>query len=168
MMKRRARLGSIGLLASLACVAAPAPEEPATPKAEIGPRFCAREAVPRIVETRPAVSTSSIAAGPAGDDDALPSPLRPFRNRVTVAGVHPSAWAAARSLADLLGPAAAFQAASIIVGVNLVGGTAAIGGAATFTLVPNGSMTFNIDGVPGNAITVIGTSGQSLACVASP
>ena len=54
------------------------------------------------------------------------------------------------------------------VGVNLVGGTAAIGGAATFTLVPNGSMTFNIDGVPGNAITVIGTSGQSLACVASP
>lgn len=48
------------------------------------------------------------------------------------------------------------------VGVNLAGGTAAIGGTGTATLYPGGSLKF--DGfVPTNAITVIGTSGQPLA-----
>ena len=54
------------------------------------------------------------------------------------------------------------------VGVNLAGGTAAIGGTGTITLVPNGSLTFNIDSIPANAINVIGTAGQPLVCLASP
>lgn len=50
------------------------------------------------------------------------------------------------------------------VGINLVGGTAIIGGAGTVTLTPNGSLEF-VNWIPQGAITVIGTSGQALACL---
>ena len=53
-------------------------------------------------------------------------------------------------------------------GINPTGGVAAVGSAGTITLVPNGTMTFNIDGVPQNAITVVGTAGQPLTVLASP
>lgn len=58
--------------------------------------------------------------------------------------------------------------ASVNAGVNPTGGTAAIGSAGTITLVPNGTMTFNIDGIPGNAMTCIGTSTNPLTVVTSP
>jgi len=48
------------------------------------------------------------------------------------------------------------------IGVNLTGGTAAIGSGGTATIVPNGSILLDIF-APGNAITVIGTSGQPVA-----
>lgn len=48
------------------------------------------------------------------------------------------------------------------IGVNLIGTTAAIGGAATLTIVPNGSLIMDSN-IVGNAITVIGTSGQPVA-----
>ena len=54
------------------------------------------------------------------------------------------------------------------VGVNLTGGTASIGGAGTDTILPNGSMIYNTGSIPGNAITVIGTSGQVVNCKTSP
>jgi hypothetical protein len=54
------------------------------------------------------------------------------------------------------------------IGVNPTGGTAAIGSAGTITLVPNGTMTFNIDGIPANAMTVIGTSGNPVTVITSP
>lgn len=54
------------------------------------------------------------------------------------------------------------------IGVNLVGGTAAIGGAGTATIVANGALIFETDSIPGNAITVIGTAGQPVACFTVP
>lgn len=54
------------------------------------------------------------------------------------------------------------------IGVNPTGGTAAIGGTGTFTIVANGSMTFETGSIPGNKFTVIGTAGQPVACVTSP
>lgn len=47
------------------------------------------------------------------------------------------------------------------MGVNLVGGTAAIGGTGTLTLVPQGSLILT-DKIIQNAITTIGTSTQIL------
>jgi len=47
------------------------------------------------------------------------------------------------------------------VGINLVGGTAAIAGTGTITLAPQGSMTFDIT-IPLGAVNVIGTAGQPL------
>ena len=47
------------------------------------------------------------------------------------------------------------------VGVNISGGTAAIGGVGTITLVPTGSATYD-EYVPQNAVNVIGTAGQSI------
>lgn len=45
------------------------------------------------------------------------------------------------------------------IGVNLTGGTAAIAGTGTITLVPDGSILFDTT-IPLLAVTVIGTSGQ--------
>ena len=53
------------------------------------------------------------------------------------------------------------------IGVT-IGATAAIGSAGTVTLVPNGTMTFEIDGIPQNAFQVIGTAGQPVTCWTSP
>ena len=50
------------------------------------------------------------------------------------------------------------------VGVNLTGGTAAIAGSGTVTLVPNGTI-FLDHVVPQNAIHVIGTAGQPLVLI---
>ena len=55
------------------------------------------------------------------------------------------------------------------IGVNLSGGTAAIAGTGTITLVPGSCKEFAIamsylPNPPANAITVIGTSGQPVAC----
>lgn len=55
-----------------------------------------------------------------------------------------------------------------LVGVNPTGGTATIGSAGTFTINPSGSLTFSIDSIPGNAMTVTGTSGQPVSCVTNP
>jgi hypothetical protein len=54
------------------------------------------------------------------------------------------------------------------IGVNLVGGTAEIGGTGTFTLVPNGSITLSNGFCPSNKINIVGTSGQPVACVSDP
>ena len=70
----------------------------ATPSAEIGPRFCARDAVPRIVLTRPAVSTSSISIAcvsfaPAPGTVAPSLPTRPnTARRKRTASVAPITW----------------------------------------------------------------------------
>jgi len=48
------------------------------------------------------------------------------------------------------------------VGVNLVGGTAVIGGAGTITIVTNGSLVLDSNQI-GNAINIIGTAGQPFA-----
>ena len=51
------------------------------------------------------------------------------------------------------------------IGVNLAGGTAAIGGTGTVTIVANGSLIFEDAGfIPGNAINVIGTAAQPVCC----
>lgn len=50
------------------------------------------------------------------------------------------------------------------VGVNLAGGTAAIGGTGTLTLPAGAALLFD-DWVPQNAINVIGTAGQPLTVV---
>lgn len=52
------------------------------------------------------------------------------------------------------------------VGVNPTGGTAAIGGAGTITLVPGGSYSPSRSSL--SAITVIGTAGQPLYADESP
>lgn len=54
------------------------------------------------------------------------------------------------------------------IGVNMTGGVAAIGSVGTDTVVPNGSITYSIGSVPGNAVNVIGTSGQPVVCWTSP
>jgi hypothetical protein len=46
------------------------------------------------------------------------------------------------------------------LGVNIVGGTAAIGAAGTVTLQPGGCMWWNAADIPGN-ITVIGSAGST-------
>lgn len=51
------------------------------------------------------------------------------------------------------------------VGVNLAGGTAALGGLGTITLAPNGSYEPDSNFIPTNAVTVIGTTGQPVFCV---
>jgi|HubBroStandDraft_5_1064220.scaffolds.fasta_scaffold194980_3 hypothetical protein len=52
------------------------------------------------------------------------------------------------------------------VGVNLAGGTAAIGGTGTITLVPLGSISYtDSDNMPFGLVSVIGTSGQPLVCL---
>lgn len=56
------------------------------------------------------------------------------------------------------------------VGVNLAGGTAALAGAGTLTLVPGSCKEFssqnnNLPAVPSNNINVIGTSGQPVLCL---
>ena len=61
-----------------------------------------------------------------------------------------------------------FNSGADNVGVNLTGGTAAIGAAGTSTIVPNGSITFNQGSIIGNPVTVIGTQGQPVTCVTSP
>lgn len=53
------------------------------------------------------------------------------------------------------------------IGVNIAGGTAAIGGTGTITIVPNGSLILDTV-VVGNLINVIGTSGQPVCAIASP
>ena len=55
------------------------------------------------------------------------------------------------------------------IGVNFVGtaatpGTALIGGTGTLTLVPGGSILFQVY-VPQNPVTVIGTAGQTVAVI---
>jgi hypothetical protein len=50
------------------------------------------------------------------------------------------------------------------VGVNITGGTAAIGGSGTITIAAGGSIILD-RWVPQNAINVIGTAGQPLAVV---
>lgn len=50
------------------------------------------------------------------------------------------------------------------VGVNLTGGTAAIGGTGTITIVPNGSILLD-HVVPQNQINVIGTAAQPLCVI---
>ncbi len=54
------------------------------------------------------------------------------------------------------------------VGINLLGGTAAIGTFGTIVLTANGSITYNTGSIPGNAISIIGTAGQPITCVTSP
>lgn len=49
------------------------------------------------------------------------------------------------------------------IGVNLTGGTAAIGGTGTLTIVANGSLILD-HFVCQNEVTVIGTSGQPVCC----
>lgn len=49
------------------------------------------------------------------------------------------------------------------IGVNLAGGTAAIGGTGTITLEPYGSIVLDTF-VPTGQINVIGTSGQPVVC----
>lgn len=49
------------------------------------------------------------------------------------------------------------------IGVNLLGGTAVIGGADTITLVPGGSYERDAGFAPQNAITIIGTSTNTIA-----
>ncbi len=57
------------------------------------------------------------------------------------------------------------------VGVNITGGTAAIGGVGTITLPPPAAtgttslLIFTGDGTPQGAINVIGTGGQPCACL---
>lgn len=55
------------------------------------------------------------------------------------------------------------------IGVNLAGGTAALGGTGTITLVPGSCKEFSSSGnlplPPANAVTVIGTSGQPFLCL---
>lgn len=53
------------------------------------------------------------------------------------------------------------------IGVNPTGGTAAIGTAGTLTIAAGATQTFNSASVPGNAMTVIGTSAQPVTCVIS-
>ena len=53
---------------------------------------------------------------------------------------------------------------SASIGVNLTGGTAAIGGAGTLTIVAGGSIMLD-HVVPQNAITVIGTAAQPVAII---
>ena len=50
------------------------------------------------------------------------------------------------------------------IGVNLCGGTAAIGGTGTVTIVANGSLMFDRV-VPNTAINVIGTAGQPVTVI---
>lgn len=55
------------------------------------------------------------------------------------------------------------------VGVNFAGGTAAIGGAGTITLVPGACKEYSVSNAslsnpPSNIINVIGTSTQPVAC----
>ncbi|MDE2472923.1 MAG: hypothetical protein KGL35_30480 [Bradyrhizobium sp.] len=50
------------------------------------------------------------------------------------------------------------------IGVNLAGGTAAIGGTGTATIVPNGSIILD-RAVPRNAVTVVGTAGQPVMII---
>ena len=54
------------------------------------------------------------------------------------------------------------------IGVNLTGGTAAIGGTGTLTLVPNGSMIFSNEFCPAQKVMIIGTAGQPVACLVDP
>lgn len=56
------------------------------------------------------------------------------------------------------------------VGVNLTGGTAALAGAGTITLVPGSCLEYPKAGsgfglVPSNAVTVIGTAAQPVLCL---
>lgn len=54
------------------------------------------------------------------------------------------------------------------IGVNLAGGTAAIAGTGTITIVPNGSLIIEGSGAtPGNQVNIIGTSGQPVCCLTS-
>ena len=50
------------------------------------------------------------------------------------------------------------------IGVNLTGGTAAIAGTGTITIVANGSLLLD-HVIPQNAITVIGTTGQPVCVI---
>lgn len=50
------------------------------------------------------------------------------------------------------------------IGVNITGGTAAIGGTGTTTIVANGSLLLD-HVVPQNAITVIGTAAQPVCVI---
>lgn len=61
-----------------------------------------------------------------------------------------------------------FNCGTASVGVNLSGGSAAIGSAGTDTLLPNGQINFSEGSIPQNAINVIGTSGQPLTIQSSP
>ncbi len=61
-----------------------------------------------------------------------------------------------------------FNSGADNIGVNLTGGAAAIGSAGTDTIIPNGSMSFNVGSIPGNLITVVGTTGQPVTCYTSP
>lgn len=50
------------------------------------------------------------------------------------------------------------------IGVNLVGGAAVIGGLGTITLAAGGSFECDAEDVVTNAMTVIGTAAQPVAC----
>lgn len=51
------------------------------------------------------------------------------------------------------------------VGVNIVGTTAVIGGAATITLQPGTSIEYAGPAMPTSAVTAIGTSSQPITCI---
>ena len=51
------------------------------------------------------------------------------------------------------------------VGVNLLGGTAALAGPGTIILTPGGSYEPDANFIPTNAITVIGTVAEPVFCV---
>ena len=51
------------------------------------------------------------------------------------------------------------------VGINLAGGTAAVAGTGTLTLAANSAPMILDEEPPQNAVTVIGTSGQPVACI---
>lgn len=51
------------------------------------------------------------------------------------------------------------------IGVNIAGGTAAIGGTGTITLLPGTSLEYTATGLPTAAVNAIGTGSQPLACI---
>jgi len=51
-----------------------------------------------------------------------------------------------------------------VVGINLAGGQAVIGGTGTITLLPSGSYEPDAGFIPTNPINVIGTEGQPVIC----
>jgi hypothetical protein len=58
-----------------------------------------------------------------------------------------------------------FNSGNASVYVNAAGGTAASTGIASIPVTSGGSLLFKLpEGIPRNAITIIGTSGQPVAC----